>query len=623
MRAMAADERSDAPLFTPERTREAARILLVGALTLLYWQALVPLPVLLMTVAIGLYPLARTGLLDLVRERAIGTELFVTIATLIAVAGGEYIAAAVLMTIILIAEYIADLNTDRARASIKALTGATPRMATVRTPEGLRAVPVEDVAVGAIVVVKTGERIPVDGAVATGLAAVDEASITGESIPVEKGPESSVLAGTIVQSGAVDVRAEKIGADTFFARIVALVERTESEAAPVQRLTDRVAAWLLPVVLVFLVVVFVVTRDVRKIVALLIFTSPAELGLATPMVMIAAIARAARLGILVKGGLYLERLAKADAFVFDKTGTLTEGTPKVASITVHDAAFTEHDVLRYAGAADRRSSHPLANAVVKAAEERQVELPEPQDFRTVQGRGAIATVDAREVIVGNDALLDERSVMRPDGALAAESTIVRVAVNGSLVGSIRFTDAPRATMPAALQALRRSGVTRLVMLTGDNARAAQEVARAASIDEVRAGLKPDDKVRAIDDLRRQGLIVAMVGDGVNDAPALARADVGIAMGARGTQAAIEAADVALMTDDLSRLVTARVLARRAYRTIQENLIVGVGVVHVLGILAALYGWIGPIQAALLHLGPDVLVFLNSIKLLRVHLEETA
>jgi heavy metal translocating P-type ATPase len=607
-------------LFNPKRRREAARIVIVGVLTLLYWQRVVPFPVLLLALAIGLYPLARSGLLDLWHERKIGTELFVTIATLIAVTGGEYVAAAVLMTIILIAEYIADLNTDRARASIKTLIGAAPRTATVRTPDGERVVPVDELRAGTIVLVRAGETIPVDGTVLTGVAAVNEAPITGESVPVKKGPTASVLAGTIVESGALDIRTDKVGPETLFARIVALVEKAESETAPVQKLADRVAAWLLPLVLVFLISVFLLTHDVRKIVALLIFTSPAELGLATPMVMIAAIARAARHGILVKGGLYLELLAKVDAVVFDKTGTLTYGEPELVGIVVHDSALTEQDLLRYAASADLRSAHPLAKAVVKAARERGLQISDVQAFRTIHGRGVIGVVDAREVMVGNEALLDEHALVRSEIDDRDTGTTVYVAVNGQLAGSLHFADQVRPGTGEVINRLRGAGVKRFVMLTGDNTGAARRVGDAIGIDDVRARLLPEEKITAVEALQRAGYVVAMVGDGVNDAPALARAHVGIAMGARGTQAAIEAADVALMTDDLRRIVTARLLARRAYRTIQENLIFGVGVVHILGIVAALQGWIGPIQAALLHLGPDVLVFVNSVKLLRVRLE---
>lgn len=615
-------EHDRASLLTSERRREGARIILVGVLTLLYWRGLVPFPILVGTLVIGLYPLAKTGLLEVWHERKIGTALFVTVATTIAVLGEEYVAASVLMTIILIAEYIADLNTERARASISALIGAAPRTATVRTPAGERTASIDELKAGDIVLVRTGEKIPVDGTVLFGVAAVNGAPITGESLPVEKGPLASVLAGTVVESGALDIRTDTIGPDTLFARIVALVENADNVAAPVQKLADRVAAWLLPLVLVFLVAVYWVTDDIRKIVALLIFTSPAELGLATPMVMIAAIARAARAGILIKGGLYLERLAKVDAIVFDKTGTLTNGEPEVVGIVVHEEGMTEHELLRYAAATDMRSAHPLAKAVVKAARDRGLQLPDVQDFQTIDGRGVIGLVEAREVLVGNEALLDEHSVAHPSANRGLAGTAVHVAVSGQFAGSFHFADQTRVGTREVINRLRATGIKRFVMLTGDNAEAAQRVADDIGITDVRAHLLPADKVNAVDALRSEGLVVAMVGDGVNDAPALARADVGIAMGARGTQAAIEAADIALMTDDLGRIVTARLLAQRAYRTIKENLIVGVGVVHVLGIIAALQGWIGPIQAALMHLGPDVLVFLNSVKLLRVKIDGT-
>jgi heavy metal translocating P-type ATPase len=607
-------------LLTRDRWVEISRILLVGLITLLFWQEFVPLGVLLAGVAVGLHPLVKTGLVDLVRERKIGTEIFVTIATVIAVIGREYIAAAVLMNIILIAEFIAELNTDRARASIKELIGSVPQVALVRSKDGDCLVPIGELKAGDVVLVRGGEKIPVDGTVVGGQAAVNEAAISGESLPLEKGPDASVLAGTLVESGALDIRTDRVGQDTMFARIIALVEHAEEQQAPVQKLADNVAAWLIPVVFVFLLGVYLFTRDLRLIVTLLIFTSPAELGLATPLVMIAAIARAARSGILVKGGLYLELLARADVVVFDKTGTLTAGQPDVAAIHVLDAALTENALLALAAAANRRSGHPLAKAIVDHARQRGLDVLEPEEFEMLRGRGVKAMVEGKVVLVGNAALLQENGILAPTPEGEGRGTAVYVAVDGQPVGILFLADQVRPGAKDAVAGLRATGVKRVVMLTGDNDRVARRVAATLGIDEVQAELLPEDKVTAIVGLQQQGHRVIMVGDGVNDAPALAQAQVGIAMGARGTQAAIEAADVALMTDDLSKIVLARALARRAYRTIQENIFVGVGVVHVLGITAALLGWIGPIQAAVLHLGPDVLVFLNSVKLLRIRIE---
>ena len=597
------------------------RILLTGVAVLLYWLQWVPEQALWAAVAIGLYPLVKTGIADLLREHKIGTEIFVTIATLIAMLGGETIAGAVLMVIILIAEFIAGLNTDRARASIRALVGSVPQVAMLRSESGERTVPIAELRPGDVVLVRAGEKIPVDGSVIGGEASVNEAPITGESIPKDKGVGTSVFAGTIVDSGALDIKTEKVGGDTTFARIVALVENAEAMQAPVQKLADKVAAWLIPVVFVFLVVVYWVTRDVRMIVTLLIFTSPAELGLATPLVMIAAIARSARSGILIKGGVHLESLAKVDVMVFDKTGTLTANKPEVVRIESHNPEISETELLGLAAAADRRSAHPLAKAVVDYAAHKQIAVSEPDEYEQLNGRGVKATIAGRTVLVGNPALLRENGVELYSAAEGGGQTPIHVAVDGRLAGVIFIADPLRPGAREALAKLKASGVKRIVMLTGDNAATARAVAEGLGVDDVRADLMPEDKVAAIAELQKQGHRVAMIGDGINDAPALARADVGIAMGGGGTQAALEAADIALMTDDLSKIVGARSIARRAYRTIQENLFVGVGVVHILGITAALLGWIGPIQAAFLHLGPDVLVFVNSVKLLRVRIDD--
>ena len=606
-------------LMTRERWIEVGRILLTGLIALLYWRELVPIQILWIAIAIGLYPLVKTGALDLIHEHKIGTEIFVTIATLVAVFGGETVAGAVLMVIILIAEFIAELNTDRARASIKALIGSVPQVALVRDAAGERTVPVGALKIGDVVLVRAGEKIPVDGRVVGGQASVNEAPITGESLPKDKAIEASVFAGTIVDAGALDIRTEQVGGDTIFSRIIALVENAEAMQAPVQKLADKVASWLIPVVFIFLIVVYFVTRDIRTIVTLLIFTSPAELGLATPLVMIAAIARAARSGILIKGGLYLEQLAKVDVMVFDKTGTLTANKPNVVRIDSRNAAFSETELLRLAAAADRRSAHPLAKAVVDYAALKQIAVPEPEQYEQLQGRGVRATVEGRSVLVGNAALLRESGIALADAIEDGGQTPVHMAVEGQFAGVIFIADTLRPGAREALASLKASGVKRIIMLTGDNSASANAVAAELGIDEVHAELMPEDKVSLIADLKNQGHRVAMIGDGINDAPALARADVGIAMGGGGTQAALEAANIALMTDDLAKIAAARAIARRAYRTVQENLFVGVGVVHVLGITAALLGWIGPIEAAFLHLGPDVLVFVNSVKLLRIRI----
>ena len=414
----------------------------------------------------------------------------------------------------------------------------------------------------------------------------------------------------------------KVGGDTMFSRIVALVETAEESQAPVQKLADRVAAWLIPVVLLFLLGVWFVTHDLRMIITLLIFTSPAELGLATPLVIIASIARAAQAGILLKGGIYLEQLAKVRVVAFDKTGTLTVGRPAVVRVERFDDAVSEVELLRLAAAAERRSSHPLAKAVVERAEQDGGQVPEPTSFEVVRGRGIKAVIDGKPVLAGNAAHLTENGVTIPARAEGDDQTMVFVAAGGRALGVLHLADPVRPGAKASLVRLKASGIRRIVMLTGDNEATARRIGAELGVDEVMADLLPDGKVEAIKRLQAGGILVAMVGDGINDAPALATADVGIAMGVAGTQAAIEAADVALMTDDIGRIADARAIARRAYRTIQQNLVVGVGIVHVLGITAALLKLIGPIEAAVLHLGPDILVFLNSVRILRMRIEPT-
>ncbi|MFG1240712.1 HAD-IC family P-type ATPase, partial [Xanthobacter autotrophicus DSM 597] len=302
-------------------------------------------------------------------------------------------------------------------------------------------------------------------------------------------------------------------------------------------------------------------------------------------------------------------------------GTLTANKPEVVGVKMQDGTLAEADLISLAAAADRRSAHPLAKAVVNYATRMKIDVPEPEHYEQLQARGVKATVSGRTVLVGNASLLRESGVRLSDAIENGGQTPVHVAIDGRFAGVIFIADTLRPGAREALARLRATGVKRMVMLTGDNEATARTIAKELGVDEVRADLMPQDKVAAIAELQKQGHRVAMVGDGINDAPALARADVGIAMGGGGTQAALEAADIALMQDDLTKIVSARAIARRAYRTIQENLFVGVGVVHVLGITAALMGWIGPIEAAMLHLGPDILVFLNSAKLLRIRIRD--
>ncbi|MFV8355776.1 heavy metal translocating P-type ATPase [Flavobacterium sp. XS1P32] len=596
---------------------EIVRILIVGLASLLFYFNIIPLPILIVTMAFGLFSLVKIAILDLIKERKIGTELFITIAVIISVLGKEYLAGAVVLMIILIAEYIASASTEKARASIKELIGSVPKTAIVKKDNQESTIAIADLKIGNIVLVKAGEKIPVDGKVIGGNGSVNQAPITGESVPQEKTVGSEAFAGTILELGALDIQMTKAGADTVFSRIISLVEDAESQQAPIEKYTDKVASWLIPVVFIFVGAVYFFTRDVRLVIALLIFTSPAELGLATPLVTISAIARAAREGILIKGGLFLEELAKVTVIVFDKTGTLTIGSPIVNTVEIIDTNYNEQQLVEFAAAVDRRSSHPLAKAILSYADKLKLTYGDPTEFEVVKGRGVSAKVDGKFVLLGNKLFMEESKVVVSKSSENPTDTAIYLSVENKLAGIFYISDAIREEAKEMIEGLRKSGIKNIIMLTGDNPETAKHVSNQIGITDFRANLLPEDKINIIKELQKDGSKVAMVGDGINDAPALVQANIGIAMGAMGTEAAMEAADIVLMQDKLEKIAKARAISKRAFRTIKENIFVGVGVVHIVGITLVLLKIIGPVEAAAIHLLPDTLVFINSIKLLRV------
>ena len=599
---------------------EIVRILSVGIASLLFYLDVIPLPVLLAAMAFGLYSLVKVAVTDLIKERKIGTEIFITIAVIVSVLGKEYLAGSVVLMIILIAEYIASASGEKARASIKELIGSVPKTAIVKKDGKEETIQISDLKIGDIILVKAGEKIPVDGKVAAGSGSVNQAPITGESGLQEKMAGNDAFAGTIVELGALDIEMTKAGKDTVFSRIISLVEEAESQQAPIEKFTDKVAAWLIPIVFIFVGTVYFYTRDVKLVIALLIFTSPAELGLATPLVTIAAIARAAREGILIKGGLFLEELAKVTTIVFDKTGTLTVGSPTVNKVEIINNGFNENQLVKLAAAADRRSSHPLAKAILSYADKLKLSYPEPDNFEVIKGRGVTAEVEGKAILLGNKTFMAERKVPVPTTSENLTDTAIYLAADNKLLGIFYISDAIREGAKDMITGLWKSGIKNIVMLTGDNPETAKHVSEQVGITDFRANLLPEDKIKIVKELQGKGAKVAMVGDGINDAPALVQANIGIAMGAMGTEAAMEAADIVLMQDKLEKIARARAISKRAFRTIKENIIVGVGVVHVIGITLVLLKKIGPVEAAAIHLLPDTLVFINSIKLLRVKIK---
>lgn len=606
--------------FSKQFIWEIARIITVGVASILYYFEIIPLSVLLAAMAFGLYSLLKVAAEDLFKERKIGTEIFITIAVIISIVGKEYLAGSVVLMIILIAEYIASASGERARASIKELIGTVPKTAIVKKDNEEITVQIADLKIGDIVLVKAGEKIAVDGKVVAGEGTVNQAPITGESTPQEKTIGSDAFAGTIVELGALDIQMTKAGTDTVFARIIALVEEADAQQAPIEKFTDKVASWLIPIVFVFVAGVYYLTRDIKLVIALLIFTSPAELGLATPLVTIAAIARAAREGILIKGGKFLEELAKVNTIVFDKTGTLTIGSPTVNQFEIIDKNYDANTLVKLAASTDRRSSHPLAKSILTYADNLKIIYPEPESFDVIRGRGVAAMVEGKTILLGNKEYMTESKVSGQISTQNQTDTALYLSVNGALAGIFYVSDAIRPAAKQMIEGLRKSGLSKIVMLTGDNEQTAAHVSKQIGITEFRANLLPEDKINIVKEYQKEGQKVAMVGDGINDSPALMQANVGIAMGAMGTEAAMEAADIVLMEDKLEKIARVRAISKKAFSTIKENIIFGVGIVHVIGITLVLLKILGPIQAAVIHLLPDTLVFLNSIKLLRIKID---
>ena len=553
---------------------------------------------------------------------------------------GAYFEAAAVITVLVLLGQVLEL---RARAqtsgAIKALLDLAPKTAIRLGANGAdEEVPIERIAVGDRLRIRPGEKVPVDGIVRDGRSSLDESMVTGESLPVSKSIGAEVIGGTINQTGALIVEAAKVGRDTLLARIVDMVAAAQRSRAPVQRLADQVSSWFVPLVIVVALLAFAAwsvwgpeprfTFGLVAAVSVLIIACPCALGLATPMSIMVGVGRGAELGVLIKDAAALERMERFDTLVVDKTGTLTEGKPSVTSLAPVEP-FGEDEMLALAAAAERPSEHPLGKAIVDAAAERGLTIAEPSGFDSPVGKGVTATVDGRAILVGSAAFLRAAGVataeleqsagkMRQDGA-----TAVLVAVDGKPAGAIAIADPIKPSTPAAIAALHREGV-RIIMLTGDNRVTAEAVARRLGIDEIEAEVLPDRKGEIVGRLRGDGRIVAMAGDGVNDAPALAVADIGIAMGT-GTDVAIESAGVALLKGDLGGIARARRLSRATMRNIRQNLFFAFiynasGVPIAAGVLYPVFGiLLSPVIAAAAMGLSSVSVITNALRLRRTPL----
>jgi heavy metal translocating P-type ATPase len=556
----------------------------------------------------GGMPLVFTTLRGIARGR-LAADIVAALAILTALVFGEYFAGAVVVLMQSGGEALETYAMHRATASLEALLARAPKIAHRLTGERLEDVPVEAVVPGDLLMVRPGDLVPVDGTVTAGTSAVDQSALTGEPIPIRALPGSELMSGSVNMDGALTLRALRKSAESQYQQILRLVDRARAEKPPIVRIADRFAVWFTPVTLVMCGVAYVVTHNPASVLAVLVVATPCPLILAAPVAVIAAISRAAAAGIIVKSGAAIEQVGRARVVVFDKTGTLTLGRPLVQDVSVANGR-TPDELLRLAAAVEQLSAHHLGHAVAEAGKRRGLAIPPAHDVQETPGLGVSGTVEGRCVEVGSAAYLASRGIPPSDGA--TERTTAFVAIDGRYAGFITFADRMRHQVPALMQQLADLGVDDTVMLTGDREETAEAIAALAGIRTVRANLLPADKVTAVQELKQHRGTVVMVGDGINDAPALAAATVGVAMGEHGPAASAEAADIVLLVDDVSRVGEAIALSQRMRRIILQSVGIGLGVSFALMVVAST-GRIPPSIGALLQEALDAAVILNALR----------
>ncbi len=583
---------------------------------------LLPLPFDAAWVAIVLcgIPIVLEALIGLITAFDIKADVLVSLALIAAVLIGEDFAAGEVAFIMQLGALLEDVTVARARAGIEKLVHLTPQTARLLLPDGENIVPAEQVRVGDRLRVLPGESIPVDGVITSGQTSINQAVMTGESLPVDKTVGDEVSSGTVNQYGAFEMRATKVGEDSSIQRMIRLVQSADAGKARIVGLADRWATWIVVVALTAAALTWLITGEIIRAVTILVVFCPCALVLATPTAIMAAIGNATRHGFLVREGDALERLAAVRKIAFDKTGTLTYGTPRVVAVASTLAGLDRAGLYALAAGAEQLSEHPLGKAVVAGyREENSGEIAPAESFEMLPGRGVSAVVDGRRVLAGNPQLLADHGVaVSPDAErqrlLEEGATMIYVAVDGVFAGYLALSDTLRAESAATIAALEAAGV-RPVLLTGDHESAAGAIAARLGIREVRAGCLPEDKLEEIGRWQRDGVHVCMIGDGVNDAPALKKADVGIAMGGVGSDIAVEAADIALVDDEVKELPHLMALSRRMMTTIRMNLTFSMGL-NFLSIVLAMAGTLNPVVGALVHNAGSVAVILNSALLLK-------
>ena len=607
----------------PKNRKNEIRLLLTGLAALVSYfgilRGLAPIDVVAIGASlIGGYPVFVETFRAL-GHRAVNMEVSMTVAIVASLLVAQFTAAVVVTFFVLLSEFIESYAVDKGRATLLKLEKSIPRRALVRRNGGEVEVDVETIQSGEVVIVRDGERIPVDGVMVGGAGFVNQSAITGEALAVEKMIGSRVFAGSVDESGVLEVQTEKVGSATVFGQIIKLVEEAESRKAPIQKLSDKLATWLVEFTIVFAAITFIVTRNLISTISVIVVAGACGVAAGTPLAIVAAMGGLAKKGVVVKGGVYIQEMSKIDTVVIDKTGTLTLGDPEVTDVVGLDGC-SQKRVLTYAAAAEKLSNHPLARAITTKAQEFGANPTGSFSSDYQAGKGIISQYLGEPVLVGNSVLMSEQNIPISDNAQATITkrisegkTIVIVAHGGHSCGVIGIADKIRKESRTAVQELAKMGIS-TVMLTGDNKVAAIRVGEQAGIKQVHAELLPPDKVSIIERMSETGLKIAMVGDGINDAPALARANVGIGMGA-GTDIAVEEADIVLLTNDLGKIPKIVEASKQAYKVILQNFY-GTLIVDGLGLALAFDGLLNPLFAAGIHVASELVFILNSARLIR-------
>lgn len=573
----------------------------------------IPFPLGVVLVVVGGYPVFLNVIRAALKKQIISHTLM-TLGVIAALAVGQWVTAALVVVFMRIGDYVENFTTESARRAVKELTTLAPQMARVERAGVETEVSVGDVTIGELVIVRPGEKIPVDGLVIGGQATIDQSAITGESMPVDVAVGMHVYAATIANLGSLRIRAERIGSDTTFGRVIKMVEQAEMHRADVQRLADKVSSWYLPIVAGIAALTFLVRRDPLSTAAVLLVACSCSFALATPVAMLASIGASAKRGLLIKGGKYLEILARADVLLVDKTGTLTLGQPQVTDV-ISLNGLSRSEILSLAAAVERYSEHPLAEAVRRLAHEENISVLEPQGFEAVPGHGVRAVINSRHIAIGSRRMLPSAESLPIAVDLERQGkTLLFMESDGQLVSILAAADTLRSEVPSALKELHSLGIRHIELLTGDNERTAATLAEKLGV-AYRANLLPEEKIGVVKEFQAKGHVVVMIGDGVNDAPALAQADVGIAMGAAGTDVALEAAHIALMREDWNLIPDVLRIAQHTMGVVRMNLAFTT-IYNLIGLSLAAFGILPPLLAAAAQSLPDIGIMGNSARLLK-------